>query len=128
MVAKRKVLATNQIRRNEITAITYVVQQTTEQSQMLLAANVTQRRPALAERAEPTQQMRITAQLRRLMQAREIGMQKSNKLANTVAIFVYAARPVGGGKVLNLSLQDLLQGLRSLHDIFSGIDKAARRC
>jgi hypothetical protein len=67
MVANRKVLAANQVRRNGITAVAYIAQQTTEQDETFLASSITQRRPALAKRAKPTQQMRIAAQLGSLM-------------------------------------------------------------
>jgi hypothetical protein len=63
MVANRKVFAANEVRRNGITAVAYIAQQATEQGQTFLARSIAQRRPSLAKRAEPTQQMRIAVQL-----------------------------------------------------------------
>jgi hypothetical protein len=109
MVANRKILAANQVRRNGITVVADVAQQTTEQGQMFLASSITQRRPLLAKRAEPTQHMRIAAQLGSLMYAREVGVEISKKATSMVAIFVYGAWPGSGGKALNLRFQDLIQ-------------------
>ena len=95
---------------------------------MELASSIAQRRPALAEKAEPTQQMRIAVQLSRLMQAGEVGVKISEKAARTVAIFLDGARPQGCGKAQNLGFQDFVQRGRSLHGLFSATDKAARRC
>jgi hypothetical protein len=106
MVANGKVLEANQIRWNGITAVAHIAQQTTEQGQTLLPSSITQRRPSLAKRAEPTQQMRIAAQLGSLMQAREVGLKISKKATSSVAIFVHGAWSANGGQALNLRFQD----------------------
>jgi hypothetical protein len=106
MVANRKVLATNQVRRNGIAAVAYIAQQTTDQGETFLASSITERRPSLAKRAEPTQQMRIAAQLGSLMQAREVGLKISKKATSSVAIFVHGAWSANGGQALNLRFQD----------------------
>src|SRR5207302_2860139 len=68
MVAKGEVLAANQIRGKGMTVVGQVTQQTAEQDQIQLAGCVAERRPLLAEKAEPAQQMRIATQLGGLMQ------------------------------------------------------------
>ena len=129
MVAKGEVLAANQIRGKGMTVVGQVTQQTAEQDQIQLAGCVAERRPLLAEKAEPAQQMRIATQLGGLMQVGEVGVKVSKESMHTRAIFLHRARPEGGGKPLNLGFQDLVQGRwQSLHGILSGTGKVATRC
>ena len=107
MVAKGEVLAANQIRGKGMTVVGQVTQQTAEQDQIQLAGCVAERRPLLAEKAEPAQQMRIATQLGGLMQVGEVGVKVSKESMHTRAIFLHRARPEGGGKPLNLGFQDL---------------------
>src|SRR5207302_8606370 len=118
MVAKGEVLAANQIRGKGMTVVGQVTQQTAEQDQIQLAGCVAERRPLLAEKGEPAQQMRIATQLGGLMQVGEVGVKVSKESMHTRAIFLHRARPEGGGKPLNLGFQDLVQGRwQSLHGI-----------
>src|SRR6516162_6218315 len=81
----------------------------------------------LAEEAEPAQQMRISAQLGKFAQVGKSGVEISEKAAGASAILFHSPRLEGSGQDLHLGFEELVEGgLRSLHDILSGVDKRTR--
>src|SRR5262245_42088919 len=92
-----------------------------------LTNEIAQRRIVLAEEAEPGWKMRIATQLGKFAQVGESSMEISQKAAGAGAILFYGLRPEGSEQDLDLAVEELVEGgLRSLHDILSGVDKRTR--
>lgn len=108
VVAKGKVLATNQIWRKAMTTVGQVAQQTAEQDEIKLASCIPQRRLLLAKISKPAQQVGIAAQLGKLTYAWEMGVEIGEKSTRTRAIFLHRSRPKGDGQLLHLGFQDVV--------------------
>lgn len=66
----------------------------------------------LAEVAEPGEQMRIAAQVRKLEQERELGLQEREEAADGQTVGLHGTGSQGGREMLKRSLKKLLEYMR----------------
>jgi hypothetical protein len=127
VVAWGKVLATNEVWLQEMPLVGQVAQHAPELDETRLANHIAERRMLLTEEAEPAQQVRISAQLGKFAQVGKSSVEISQKAAGAGAILLHGSRVEGSGQVVDMGFEDLVKcGVRSLHDVFSGVDKGRR--
>jgi hypothetical protein len=109
MVVRWKILRTNEVAGYLMTIVGQVAQHTAELDEQLAAGVIAQRGILLAQRAEPTEDMRIAMQLRDFVQMGIVCVKISKKPANARAIVCDCVRPQSYGEDLDLGLEYLIE-------------------
>jgi len=86
---EREIVSTNEIGLEGMAVGGQIVQQMAKQNEITDASGVLQGRLLFTQRAEPTEQMRIPAQLGELTNLRESGLEISDETARDSSIAVY---------------------------------------
>jgi hypothetical protein len=124
--ARRKILAANQVGLERMTVVGQVPEQTAKPDQMIQAGLIAQGTSLIAKRAEPTQQMRIAAQLREYLYFGESRVEIAEEMSDYLSIVAHGVGAESSGQDVKVSVKDLLQAEgRSAHGIF-GDDKRTR--
>lgn len=109
-----------------MTVVGQVPQQTSELDQIMQAAFSAQGRVLIAQRAEPAQEMGVTAQLRELAHFGERRVEIGEEAVGCASIVAHGVGAEGGGEYAEVSVKNLLQAKGAAAHGVSGEDKRTR--
>lgn len=126
VVPRREILAANQVGLDVVAVGRQIVQQTTDEDQILSTGFVAQGWILLAQVTEPAQQMRITAELFEAAEPWEPIMKIAEKPANRYAVGLHRGEPTGHGEGVDVRFEDLVEASFGLGHGIGGVDKRVR--
>jgi hypothetical protein len=109
-----------------MTVVGQVLQLTSELDQIMQAAFSAQGRVLIAQRAEPAQEMGVTAQLGELAHFGERRVEIGEETVGCASIVAHGVRAEGGGEYVEVSVKNLLQAEGAAAHGVSGEDKRTR--
>jgi hypothetical protein len=126
LVPRREILAANQFGLDVVAVGSQIVQQTTEEDQVLSTGFVAQGWILFAQVTEPAQQMRIAAELFEAAELWERIMKIAEKPANRYAVCLHRVEPAGYGEGVDVRFEDLVEAGFGLAHGIGGVDKRVR--
>jgi len=124
--AGRKILAANQVGLERMTVVGQVLEQTAKRDQTIQAGVIAQGTILVAQRAEPTQQMRIAAQLGELAHFGKSRVEIGEETLDYVSIIAHGVGAKSSGQDAKVRVKDLLQAAGTAAHEISGDNKRTR--
>ncbi|MCP5115530.1 MAG: hypothetical protein GY953_32285 [bacterium] len=124
--SRRKVLATDEARREGMAVGGQVVEQAAEAQQIIAAGFVRQRRILFRQPAEPAEQVGITTQLREPAHVRVSVLRIGEETASHAAVVGDGVAPQSQGEGLDVGIEDLGEALWGRAHGFSGGNSRVR--